>query len=138
LRFTRDCESALATSSTSAASLAALQQELNDQLVGYTSTQVDTSQVLASKLKALILDLIHHIDVIDQLMRDTSPRSIASWCWQKQLRVYLDAQQQVVMRMVDAEYRYTYEYQGNAPKLVHTPLTDKCYLTMTQGIQFES
>ena len=48
-------------------------------------------------------------------------------------RYYLRKDGVCIMRMVNAEFEYTYEYQGNAPKLVHTPLTDKCYLTLTQG-----
>lgn len=38
-----------------------------------------------------------------------------------------------VVKMVDATFEYTYEYQGNAPKLVHTHLTDKCFISLTQG-----
>ena len=38
------------------------------------------------------------------------------------------------MIMCQAEFDYTNEYQGNATKLVQTPLTDKCYLTLTQAM----
>ena len=36
--------------------------------------------------------------------------------------------------MLEAVQNYSFEYQGNASKLVHTPLTDKCYLTMMHGM----
>ena len=89
-------------------------------------------QVTDLKYKALIMDTVHNMDVVQQLINE-KVRNIYDWLWQKQLRFYLE-HNKAVIRMVDAQFNYTYEYQGNAQKLVHTPLTDKCYLTLTQGM----
>jgi len=53
--------------------------------------------------------------------------------WFKQLRYRIE--QQCKVGMCDAFFDYTYEYQGNAAKLVHSPLTDKCYLTLVMGMK---
>lgn len=71
--------------------------------------------------------------------RVTPPRdgaeSVDDWIWQKQLRYYVKGGNAII-KMSSARFGYSYEYQGNAPKLVHTPLTDKCYLTLTQVTRF--
>lgn len=58
-------------------------------------------------------------------------QALEDWTWQKQLRYYMKGGSAAIC-MSSARFGYSYEYQGNAPKLVHTPLTDKCYLTLTQ------
>ena len=108
---------------------------MKKQLESFTSVDVQGANVLELKLKALIMDTIHNIEVVEMLS-DLQVASVGDWKWQKQLRYCIARSGTAVMRMVDAEFNYTYEYQGNAPKLVHTPLTDKCYLTLTQGMHF--
>lgn len=41
---------------------------------------------------------------------------------------------EVAIHMANTKFDYTFEYQGNSAKLVYTPLTDKCYLTLTQAM----
>ncbi|TPP62128.1 Cytoplasmic dynein 2 heavy chain 1 [Fasciola gigantica] len=102
------------------------------------------SRVLVAKLNALVLDTVHSIDVVDQLIQSGAATS-RDWAWQRQLRFYTGASGKTGLSdapssiprvcMVDAQFNYTFEYQGNAPRLVHTPLTDKCYLTLTQAMR---
>lgn len=113
-----------------------LLRSLQDTLRELTALDLTAEPLLALKAKALVLDLVHHIDVCDQLLT-ANCRLTTDWVWQKQLRFYLEGSgnsKHCKIRMNDASFDYTYEYQGNAPKLVHTPLTDKCYLTLTQGM----
>ena len=62
---------------------------MENQLESYTSVDMtsagDGGNVLELKLKALILDTIHNIDVIDQL-HDNGTKALDEWQWQKQLR----------------------------------------------------
>ena len=70
-----------------------------------------------------IQDTIHYIQVVEGLI-EGKVRSAEEWLWKKQLRFYMGRDNVATVAMVDAQFYYTYEYQGNAPKLVKT---DKIY-----------
>ncbi|XP_045342577.1 cytoplasmic dynein 2 heavy chain 1 isoform X15 [Leopardus geoffroyi] len=136
IKFTEDVENAIQDHS-----LHQIETQLVTKLEHYTS--IDTSSedpggtesgLLELKLKALILDIIHNIDVVKHL-NQVQVHTTEDWAWKKQVRFYMKSDHTCYIQMVDCELQYTYEYQGNAPKLVYTPLTDKCYLTLTQAMK---
>ena len=129
IRFTDDCESAIEEGK---GGLENLLKSLNGNLREFTSHDLSDKPLMQLKMKALVMDLTHNIDVVQQLLKKRGVR-LTDYIWRKQLRYYYE-QSKAVVKMHDARFDYTYEYQGNAPKLVHTPLTDKCYLTLTQGM----
>jgi dynein heavy chain 2 len=113
--------------------LKAVGKSLAEMLSQYTAYDLSARPLMQSKVKSLVLDVVHFRDIVEQL-RNAGVKTIQDWAWQKQLRYGLPANGPATISMSDASFDYTYEYQGNAPRLVYTPLTDKCYLTLTQGM----
>nr|ADI46936.1 DHC1bm [Volvox carteri f. nagariensis] len=128
--FTERSETALKAGSSGLARLVA---DMRAQLQKLTGSDLAGHHLLQLKKQALVLDFIHYCDVAEYLAKD-KVASTTEWGWTRQLRYYHRAEGSVKVAMAEAIFDYTWEYQGNAPKLVYTPLTDKCYLTLTQGM----
>lgn len=98
----------------------------------------DLPPVLRSKCEGVITELVHQRDVIRRLI-DTKIASATSFDWLYHMRFYHDPMcadplRQVRVQMADAEFFYGFEYLGVGDRLVQTPLTDRCYLTLTQAL----
>lgn len=90
-------------------------------------------------LQLQITELVHQRDVIRNLIQHkvNSPKKFE---WLAQMRFYFDPKnsdvlQQLSIQLANAKFNYGFEYLGVQEKLVQTPLTDQCYLTMTQALE---
>jgi len=86
--FTERCEKALLAPPNG---LNKLKTHYQNQLTAYTSAaqqhnmESNANRIVFLKLQALIMDVIHFIDIIEQLLA-ADCRTVAAWIWQKQLR----------------------------------------------------
>uniref|UniRef100_A0A4X2M255 AAA+ ATPase domain-containing protein n=1 Tax=Vombatus ursinus TaxID=29139 RepID=A0A4X2M255_VOMUR len=116
---------------------------------GYETALKDYNKKQISQLNALIALLLGELTpgdrqkimticTIDVHARDVVAKLVGSsqaFAWLSQLRHrWDDAQKHCFVNICDAQFQYFYEYLGNSPRLVITPLTDRCYITLTQSL----
>ncbi|EAR85626.2 dynein heavy chain (macronuclear) [Tetrahymena thermophila SB210] len=83
-------------------------------------------------IEALIVLDVHNQDVVSALVKEGISKK-EEFAWQSQLRYYWE-EANTVVKIINAVVEYNYEYLGNSPRLVITPLTDRCYRTLCGAI----
>jgi dynein heavy chain, axonemal len=87
-------------------------------------------------LISLITADVHNRDIVKGLIEDRVD-SVDNFEWQKQLRYYNSENEPCYIKQVNATLYYGNEYMGVASRLVITPLTDRCWMTITGALHIK-
>ncbi|CAF3056070.1 unnamed protein product [Rotaria socialis] len=94
----------------------------------------DISPLERQKIETICTIDVHARDVVGKMIQ-AKIESANEFLWQCQLRHRWDEKEKdCFANICDAQFRYAHEYLGNQPRLVITPLTDRCYITLTQSL----
>ena len=112
-----------------------LQVDLLKELI--LMVQGELTSGMRQKIMCMITMDAHSRDIIEKL-RDEKVGNANEFQWQSQLKAYWDGfKNDYVFKVADAVLAYGYEYLGNGPRLVITPLTDRIYVTATQALHLK-
>ena len=113
-------------------------QNLKDKLFDLVKlVRGNLTRIQRMTLSALITIEVHAKDVVVQLIEE-DVQGLNDFEWISQLRYYYQEEtKSCILRAVNAKFDYAYEYLGNSGRLVITPLTDRCYLTLTGALHLK-
>jgi len=88
-------------------------------------------------IAALITIDVHARDIVEELFTEKT-QSANDFKWQMQLRYYWDEEIDLCsVSQTNSSFEYAYEYLGAQSRLVVTPMTDRCYMTLTGAMHLK-
>eukprot|EP00756_Hemistasia_phaeocysticola_P037793 Hpha_TRINITY_DN16720_c2_g4::TRINITY_DN16720_c2_g4_i3::g.79638::m.79638/K10408/DNAH; dynein heavy chain, axonemal len=105
----------------------------NKQILGTVDlVKLELTGLQRQVVNTIIVIDVHNWDMARTLVK-ASVNKLSDFTWSVQLRYYW-VNGDVNIQHCAADFRYGYEYLGNQPRLVITPLTDRAYLTCTSAL----
>lgn len=134
-------ESALCGDGNSADKLNRVLKGISEKLEIMAETVLlDLPSESRKKFEQLITELVHQRDVTRSMIDDgVSDTNDFRWLYHLRFDFNPKAEnllERLRISLSNASFYYGFEYLGIGERLVQTPLTDRCYLTLTQALHF--